>query len=162
MRDLVHCHSSVSRLLHVRCFSSLPPWTLNPKPGTPLKKQQNSPVAADPVKSICFAVRASGYDEELVETAICCFRRFITACSTGNSIGVILIRFVVSENSFLPSFSFALIVERRTIVLGPFSSQGLPTDVVVTDFLVFFYAAFDAEFGSQGICVYEASFVLFV
>jgi fructose-bisphosphate aldolase class I len=39
--------------------------------GTPLKKQQNSLVAAAPVKSqsVCFAVRASGYDEELVKTA---------------------------------------------------------------------------------------------
>jgi hypothetical protein len=43
--------------------------------GTPLKKQQNSLVAAGPVKSqsVCFAARASGYDEELVKTAVCCF-----------------------------------------------------------------------------------------
>jgi len=127
-----------------------------------LKKQQNGPVAADPIKSICFAARTSGYDKELIKTAICCFRRFIVACISDNSIRLIVIEFVVSANSFLPSFSFALIVERRTIVLGPFSSEGLPTDVAVIDFLVFFYAVFDAEFGSQGIRVYEASFVLFV
>lgn len=35
-------------------------------------------------------------------------------------------------------------------------------DIVITDFLIFFYATFDVEFGSQGIHVYEASFVLFV
>jgi hypothetical protein len=41
--------------------------------GTPLKKQQNSLVAAGQSQSVCFAVRASGYDEELVKTAVCCF-----------------------------------------------------------------------------------------
>jgi hypothetical protein len=35
-------------------------------------------------------------------------------------------------------------------------------DIVIIDFLVFFYATFDAEFKSQGVDVYEASFVLFV
>jgi hypothetical protein len=73
-----------------------------------------------------------------------------------------MIRFVVSENFFLPSFSFALIVERRMVILGPFSSEGLLMDITVTNILVFFYGTFYAEFGSQGIRVYKASFVLFI
>ncbi len=121
-------------------------------------------VVGGPVKSqsVYFIVGASGYDEEFVETAICCFRFFIATCSSNNNTRLVMIRFVVSENSFLPSFSFALIMERRMVVLGPFSSKGLPTDIAVTDILVFFYGTFDAEFGSQGIRVYKASFVLFI
>ncbi len=43
--------------------------------GTPSKKQPNGLNGAGPVKSqrVCFAARASGYDEELVKTTICCF-----------------------------------------------------------------------------------------
>jgi hypothetical protein len=43
--------------------------------GTPLKKQQSSLIAVGPIKSynVCFVVRASSYDEELVKTAVCCF-----------------------------------------------------------------------------------------
>jgi hypothetical protein len=78
------------------------------KPRTPSRKQQNGLVAAGPVKgkSVCFLARAFGYDEELLETAICCFRCFVAARNNNNSIGFIVMGFVVFENPF----SFALIV----------------------------------------------------
>jgi len=43
--------------------------------GTPLKKQQNNLIVVGPVKShnVCFIMKASSYDEELVKTAVCCF-----------------------------------------------------------------------------------------
>jgi hypothetical protein len=53
------------------------------------------------------------------------------ACNNGNNIRLIGIEFVVFKNSFLPSFSFALIMEQRMVILGPFSLEGLPTDVAV-------------------------------
>jgi hypothetical protein len=48
------------------------------------------------------------------------------------------------------------------VFLRPSSLECLQTNIVVADFLIFFYVEFDAKFGLQGIHVYEASIILFV